>query len=84
MMTDQPDYHLDIDGLGDPAGKEATGLTLRGRPWVGIRFECCNAYARIYRNRDGTAYKGQCPHCLRRVTLRVGPDGTSSRFFTAE
>lgn len=53
------------------------------RPWIGIRFDCCGAYARVYRNPDATVYVGRCPHCLQTVTLRVGPGGTDQRFFVA-
>ncbi len=83
-MEEPPPYHLDIEGLEDPAGGAAGQAGLCGRPWVGIHFECCSAYARIYRNREGTAYHGRCPRCLRELTLRVGPDGTNARFFKAE
>lgn len=55
-----------------------------GRPWVGIRFECCAVYARIYRNAARTAYQGRCPKCLRPITLQIGPGGTDARFFQAE
>jgi hypothetical protein len=82
--VEEPPYHLEIEGIDDPGAKRDLVETLRGRPWVGIRFDCCGAYSRIYRNRDGTAYQGRCPRCLRKVTLRIGPDGTDARFFTAE
>lgn len=83
-MLDPP-YHLEIDGLEDfsPGLQGPTG-SLHDRPWVGIRFDCCGAYARVYRNAEGTAYHGRCPRCLQTVRLRVGPGGTSSRFFVAE
>ena len=81
---DDPAYFVDIEGLHD--GDEVKGLTptLRDRPWVGIRFECCGTYARVYRNAEGTVYRGTCPRCRAPVTLRVGPGGTSARFFQAE
>ncbi len=54
-----------------------------GRPYIGIYFECCDVYARIYRNKDGKHYAGWCPRCGRRVKLHVGEGGTDSRFFSA-
>lgn len=79
---DEPPFHLEIDGIEvDATARD--GSTLRGRPWVGVQFDCCGAYTRVYRNADGTAYEGHCPRCRRKVTLRVGPGGTDSRFFSA-
>jgi len=80
---EEPPYHLDIDGLEGQSEGEPASAPARGRPWVGIRFDCCGVYARVYRNADGTAYHGACPRCLRRVTLRVDPGGTDARFFVA-
>lgn len=53
------------------------------RPFVGVHFECCNVYTRIYRNPDDREYVGRCPNCLRPVRLRVGKDGTNARMFRA-
>jgi hypothetical protein len=81
MAVEEPDYWLDIRGL------EANSESVRraaGRRWIGVRFDCCGAYQRIYKNAEGTAYVGRCPQCLREVRVKVGPGGTSSRFFVAE
>ena len=83
-MDDEQPYYLDVEGVEDPDHNVPDDQGLRGRPWVGVRFDCCGAYTRVYRNREGTAYNGVCPRCARAVTLRVGPDGTSARFFVAE
>ena len=54
-----------------------------GRRFIGIRFDCCDVYTRVYVNRDETAYEGQCPKCFRPVHLSIGRGGTDCRFFTA-
>jgi|CXWL01.1.fsa_nt_gi hypothetical protein len=80
----EPDYFLDIKDLGDQGQGSNPVFAGAGRPWVGIRFECCSVYTRVYRNPEGTAYLGYCPRCLKKVRLAVGPGGVSSRFFKAE
>ena len=51
--------------------------------FLGIMFECCHAYGRIYRNAAGTAYEGVCPRCRRSVRVPIGAGGTQRRFFIA-
>lgn len=53
------------------------------RPYVGILFECCGVYQRVYRRPEQSTYTGHCPRCLRPVKLRVGPGGTTARIFRA-
>lgn len=81
-MADDPDYIVDVKGL--ESEQSSSAFEPKGRPWIGVRFECCGAYVRIYRNPAGTAYEGRCPRCLRRVRATIGPQGTSCRFFSAE
>lgn len=76
----EPDYILDVDGL-EPDGVATPDGT---RKWLGVRFECCGAYQRVYRNATGLAYEGRCPHCLRPIYIAVGPGGVDTRFFRAE
>lgn len=82
-MSD-PDYILEIGQLREKESDPASTTRLAGRPWVGIRFDCCGVYTRVYRNPEGTHYLGHCPRCLKKVRLSVGPGGIASRFFTAE
>ena len=78
MPGENLDLSSDVPHPVEPA--LAAGDT---RPFLGIRFACCDVYARVYLNRDGTAYQGACPRCLiKRVSILVGPGGTSDRFFT--
>lgn len=53
------------------------------RPFIGILFECCGVYSRVYRTCDKTAYEGRCPRCGRPVRVRVAPNGVSARLFRA-
>lgn len=52
--------------------------------FLGIMFDCCNVYARIYKNKEGTAYVGRCPKCMRSIRVPIGKGGTNARFFHAE
>jgi len=85
-VPDQPDYYVEIRGLeqqADPDQIRRAGGGGSKRAWIGVHFQCCDVYARIYRNREGTAYVGRCPQCLAQVRIRVGPEGTDDRFFVA-
>jgi len=54
------------------------------RKFLGVHFKCCNVYARAYINQKKSAYEGFCPRCRKRVEVKIGSGGTSSRFFTAQ
>lgn len=69
--------------MDDPPHSATHDAAATHRPWIGVRFECCGTYTRIYRNADATAYVGHCPRCMRPVRVRIGADGTSDRFFRA-
>ena len=56
---------------------------MKARNFLGIFFECCGAYSRIYRNEQGSAYEGRCPRCLGRVSVPIAECGTNQRFFIA-
>ncbi len=53
------------------------------RPYIGVLFECCGVYARIYRRPDCPMYQARCPKCLRLVSVRVAKDGVNARLFRA-
>jgi hypothetical protein len=53
------------------------------RKFIGVRFNCCGIYVRIYVNKEGTAYEGRCPKCYRPVKFKIGTGGTDSRIFEA-
>ena len=54
------------------------------RKFIGVWFECCHAYGRLYKNKEGTYYRGRCPRCLRPVSVpidRNSDSATDRRFF---
>ncbi len=81
-MGEEPDYILELGGrkVEKNTANDASG---QGRPYISVLFECCDVYNRVYKNRQGTAYVGWCPKCARKVSVKVGPGGTDSRFFRA-
>lgn len=82
--NDRLDLVLEVDGtIRDAAQPQDTNRTAVGRPWIGIHFECCGVYTRVYRQPADARYEGRCPKCGVRVNLRVGPDGIASRTFVA-
>jgi len=83
-MSPHEDYILDLRSMNvqhdAEQQREHAGT---GRPFIGVQFDCCGVYARVYRNRAGTAYLGFCPKCGRKVQVKIDPTGTTCRFFKA-
>jgi len=71
-----------VDDQGHPANAES-GESGPRRPFLSVWFQCCHAYARLYRDDAGTKYEGRCPRCGARAQALIGPGGTSQRVFRA-
>ena len=54
------------------------------RPFLGVNFAACRVYGRLYKNRQGTAYVGQCPRCGKTVQVPIGAKGTNQRLFIVD
>jgi hypothetical protein len=76
---------MPLDVYDIPSDSDVPGGASPGgyRPYISVLFECCGVYARVYRRPEQRYYHGRCPKCLRTVHVRVGPEGTSARFFRA-
>ncbi len=83
-MADDEAYILDLSHGASQSSQAESGQQQGARPWIGVQFECCGVYLRIYRNRQGTAYEGRCPRCNRPLSVKIGPGGTTNRMFRAE
>lgn len=66
--------------VGDASGHDRDDAA---RPYLGIHFECCGVYVRVYRRRGATRYVARCPRCLRTISFPVGRHGTRARLFRA-
>ncbi len=51
------------------------------KKFLSVLFRCCNVYNRVYINKEGTAYIGRCPKCMKPVSFKIGQGGTDTRFF---
>ncbi len=75
---------LDVYDTPEQPDAAEQGEAPEGRPFIGVHFECCGVYARIYRAPGSAAYQGRCPKCLRSMRVRIAPSGVDARFFRAE
>lgn len=86
LSVPDPRDIVDIPGVRAPTSvgaKDQPHAHGKGTPFLSIWFRCCHVYARIYRNRDHSAYEGRCPRCGSPVRARIGAGGTAQRIFEA-
>jgi hypothetical protein len=92
-LSDPRDYVVELSSPQDPSAPNAASRSgavapdnsaPAGRPFLSVHFKCCNAYTRIYPTSDRKAYAGHCPRCAKPVRIKIGPDGSANRLFTAE
>jgi hypothetical protein len=75
---------VDLSGhLGPRVQPADDGRRGTRRRFLSVWYRCCHAYGRLYRNRQETHYEGRCPACGARVSVGIGPDGTTRRTFEA-
>lgn len=75
---------IDVTVAGAPmAGANAPAAGSGERVWIGVRYECCGTYTRVYRRLSDSQYRGRCPRCGAGIVVRVGPNGVQSRILIA-
>ncbi|GJQ24490.1 MAG: hypothetical protein HBSAPP01_22800 [Candidatus Brocadia sapporoensis] len=62
---------------------KATNIPRKYKRYIGVTFDCCHVYTRIYSNKEETAYEGRCPRCLRVIGIKIHKDGVNCKFFSA-
>jgi hypothetical protein len=80
MVGEHLDLSSDPDDSGEPHARAEQGSP-GVRPFLGVRFLCCEVYSRIYADEERTAYRGHCPKCAKPVMVRIGVGGSDARFF---
>ena len=65
---------------GDNTKRDGSG---QKRRFLGVRFDCCRTYGRVYINHQQTAFVGHCPRCGKQVHFKISPDGVDAQFFSA-
>lgn len=57
----------------------------QSRPYIGVQFQCCQVYTRIYRDPKVMYYEGRCPKCMKPIRVEVDPkNGVAGKFIKAE
>jgi hypothetical protein len=51
------------------------------RKFLGVMFECCRVYSRVYIDPAGEVYEGRCPRCRKSVRFVVGEGGSGKRMW---
>ena len=84
MPLDPRDYNVELTSGTTARDPQRPPPPAEPRPFVGVRFACCEVYVRIYRTPDGKSYRGHCPRCAKPVNFVVGSGGTDARTFVVE
>lgn len=84
MQSDPRDYKLELSSLSEEPAKPRATFSVENRDYLRVMFACCNAYSRVYLPEGRTRVEARCPRCLRPITFRVVPGGSSDRTFVVE
>ena len=53
------------------------------RDFIGVQFDCCKTYTRVYLKDGGRSQIAHCPKCGKPFTIRFSPSGTDDVFWIA-
>jgi len=57
--------------------------SVTGRSYIGVHYECCQVYSRVYLKQEQKKQISHCPKCGNAFHIKFSENGTDSPFWLA-